>query len=90
MNNYIITVLLEFEKKFESRKIKASIYIEFVNFLKEKLEEQRKQIVEEVINKINLPNYDHSQCANPQSCIGYQNAESDLEMIKKDILEKMK
>jgi hypothetical protein len=43
---------------------------------------QQKQ---ELLEKISLPEYDHSKCPIHSSCIGYQNAESDLENIKKSL-----
>lgn len=47
----------------------------------------RDEAVREGINRVNLPEYDHSKCPIPQTCIGYQNAESDLENIKSALLQ---
>lgn len=35
------------------------------------------------LEKLELPTYDHSICLDPMTCIGYQNAESDLSNIKR-------
>ena len=42
------------------------------------------------VKAVKLPHYDHSKCPCPISCIGYQNAESDLEYIKDDLINKLK
>jgi len=34
------------------------------------------------VKAVELPTIDHSKCPMKESCIGYQNAESDLENIK--------
>lgn len=45
---------------------------------------------EDGIKSVNLPVHDHSKCPLPQSCIGYMNAESDLEHIKEELLTQKK
>lgn len=41
----------------------------------------------EVISQIRLPIQDHSKCPLPRSCIGYQNAQSDLKNVINEIIE---
>jgi len=55
--------------------------------LREALSDQRKESYREGVKAVKLPIYDHSKCPIPASCIGYQNAESDLENIKENLLK---
>lgn len=56
------------------------------NWIEQALIQERQETIESV----NLPKYDHSKCPMPQSCIGYMNAESDLENIKLELLGQLK
>ena len=49
----------------------------------------RKEGVREGIQMVKLPTYDHSKCPLPLTCIGYQNAESDLENEKRILLKSL-
>lgn len=57
----------------------------FEAFLTSELERVRR----ETIKSVKLPVYDHSKCPIKETCIGYQNAESDLENIKEELLAKL-
>jgi hypothetical protein len=50
------------------------------------LDSEIRTAVEAGIKAVNLPTYDHSKCPIKATCIGYMNAESDLDNIKKELL----
>ena len=51
--------------------------------------EERKRAQEEVFNMIKLPEHTHESCPIKESCIGYQNAESDLYNLKLEVAQSL-
>ena len=48
------------------------------------IEQEKRDLVE----VIKLPDYDHTKCIVKETCIGYQNAESDLENLLQTLGDK--
>jgi len=71
----------------------VSVYRVFDTYIKPLLAVKEREIEQaeqdgykKGVEAVELPEYDHSKCPMRASCIGYQNAESDLENVKDEIL----
>ncbi len=88
-------------ERFEKRKLCTSggsafecsdyegIVIDTEKFIKSSLSRVAKEAYRMGVKDVTLPEYDHTKCPLPESCIGYMNAESDLEHFKEELLESL-
>lgn len=60
-----------------------------VEELKQFISSRQISLIKMIVESIKLPEYDHSKCPIKETCIGYQNAESDLENIKAELLSEL-
>ena len=84
-------IMAEFRKKFY-----PNGYVELQNeeklandlkkSLSHALDRMEREAKIEGVKMVELPVHDHSRCPIKETCIGYQNAESDLENEKEGII----